>query len=136
MQLVVNKQKNFSSFHNFQYESKGVRVWKACSIGKGKLVPYKEIFETHQGPTSMAVADNHTFFLRLVLLEAIKRNQQMKQKTMNCTNVLNRVAQKHSNPWKSWRRIWSLVIMKKLSNLKAFTKKYEGSGLAVLHHYC
>ena len=26
MQLVVNKQKNFSSFHNFQYESKGVRV--------------------------------------------------------------------------------------------------------------
>ena len=62
MQLVVNKQKNFSSFHNFQYESKGVRVWKAYSIGKGKLVPYREIFETHQGPTSMAVADNQTFF--------------------------------------------------------------------------
>ena len=62
MQLVVNKQKNFSLFHNFQYESKGVRVWKAYSIGKGKLVPYSEIFETHQGPTSMAVADNQTFF--------------------------------------------------------------------------
>ncbi len=62
MQLVVNKQKNFSLFHNFQYESKGVWVWKAYSIGKGKLVPYSEIFETHQGPTSMAVADNQTFF--------------------------------------------------------------------------
>ena len=43
MQLVVNKQENFSSFHNFQYETKGVRVWKAYSIGKGNLVPYKEI---------------------------------------------------------------------------------------------
>ena len=62
MQLVVNKQENFSSFHNFQYETKGVRVWKAYSIGKGKLVPYKEIFETHQGPTVMAVVDNQTFF--------------------------------------------------------------------------
>ena len=38
-----------------------MRVWKAYSIGKGKLVPYKEIFETHQGPTVMAVVDNQTF---------------------------------------------------------------------------
>ena len=63
MQLVVNKQENFSSFHNFQYETKGVRVWKAYSIGRGKLVQYKEIFETHQGPTVMAVVDNQIFFL-------------------------------------------------------------------------
>ena len=61
MQLVVNKQENFSSFHNFQNETKGVRVWKTYSIEKRKLVPYKEIFETHQGPTVMAVVDNQTF---------------------------------------------------------------------------
>ena len=62
MQLVVSKQENFSSFHNFQYETKGVQVWSAYSIGKGKLILYKEIFETHQGPTVMAVVDNQTFF--------------------------------------------------------------------------
>ena len=62
MQLLVNKQQNFRSFHNFQYETKGVRVWKDYSIGKGKLASYEEIFDTYQGPTSMAIADNQTFF--------------------------------------------------------------------------
>ncbi|XP_056021503.1 uncharacterized protein LOC125675075 [Ostrea edulis] len=32
-----------SSLHNFQFSSEGLTVWKAYSIGKGKLIPWSQI---------------------------------------------------------------------------------------------
>ena len=49
--LLVNKIDGFSKYHNFAYEDGGVRVWKAFGIGQGKLIPYDEIYNSHQGPT-------------------------------------------------------------------------------------
>jgi hypothetical protein len=130
MQLVVNKQRISVRFTIFNTKA------KACGFGRPILLAKESLFRIgrflkltrNQNPWPLQITRP---FSLLVLLEAIKRNQQMKQKTMNCTNVLNWVAKKHSNPWKSYRHIRSLVIMKKLSNLKAFTTKYEGSGLAI-----
>ena len=81
MRLVVNKQQNFSSFHNFQYETKGVRVWKAYSIlAKESLFRIRRFLKPTrvQHPWPLLITRH---FSLLVLLEAIKRNQQMKQKT-------------------------------------------------------
>ena len=33
--LEIKKVKGFSTFHNFQYESNGIRLWKAYGIGEG-----------------------------------------------------------------------------------------------------
>ena len=36
--LQVNKIDSFSKYHNFMYEEKGVRVWKAFGVGPEKLI--------------------------------------------------------------------------------------------------
>ena len=38
--LSVKKMEQFSSFHNFEYEADGLRVWKCYGIGDGKYIPY------------------------------------------------------------------------------------------------
>ena len=42
-QLSVKKIRDFSSYHNFQYEDAGIRVWKAYGIGRGKKLSDKDI---------------------------------------------------------------------------------------------
>lgn len=39
---AFNKIPGISLLYNFMYEEKGVKVWKAYGIGKGKHLPYKE----------------------------------------------------------------------------------------------
>ena len=51
--LEVNKLDNFGAFHNFHFESSGIRAWKAYGIGSGKLFPYKALYVKHQGPTML-----------------------------------------------------------------------------------
>ena len=59
--LSVNKIEQFSSFHNFQCEDSGLRVWK-CYIGKGKFLPYDYFYIKHQGPTLLHAAESHGFY--------------------------------------------------------------------------
>ena len=40
--LKVNKIDGFSKFHNFTYDDKGLRVWRAYGIGPGKLIPFDD----------------------------------------------------------------------------------------------
>ena len=51
--LKVKKLESFSSLHNFAYTSDGVTIWKAYGVGKGKQIPNKEIYITHQGATHL-----------------------------------------------------------------------------------
>ena len=60
--LCLNKIENFSSFHNFEYEDSGLRVWKCYGIGKGKCFPYDEIYIKHQGQTLLKFDDNKKIY--------------------------------------------------------------------------
>ena len=60
--LTIKKLKGFSSFHNFQHENEGIRMWKAFSIGSGKFIPYPEIFLQHLGLTNLKVEEDQQFF--------------------------------------------------------------------------
>ena len=60
--LSVNKIDQFSTFHNFTYESSGLRVWKCYGIGEGKLIPYEDIYITHQGPTMLQTTESQGFY--------------------------------------------------------------------------
>ena len=53
--LEVNKADGFSRYHNFKFELNGIRVWRACGIGKGKVIPYQDIIVKAQGPTDLVV---------------------------------------------------------------------------------
>ena len=53
--LQVKKIDGYSKYHNFAYEEKGVRIWKAFGVGQGKLICYEELYNEHQGPTALSV---------------------------------------------------------------------------------
>ena len=60
--LKIIKLKGFNSFQNFQHEDKGIRMWKAFSVGSGRFIPYSETFLQHQGPTKLKVEEDQHFF--------------------------------------------------------------------------
>lgn len=60
--ILVNKVDGFSAYHNFSYEEKGVRVWKAYAIGPGRLIPYETWQSKPQGPTLLHVEEGKGFF--------------------------------------------------------------------------
>ena len=53
--LEVNKVDGFSRYHNFKFESNGIRVWRAYGVGKGRVIPYQDIIVNPQGPTDLVV---------------------------------------------------------------------------------
>ena len=53
--LEVNKVNGFSRYHNFKFELNVIRVWRAYGVGKGKVIPYKDIIVKPQGPTDLVV---------------------------------------------------------------------------------
>ena len=53
--LQVNKVDGFRRYHNFKFELKGFRVWRAYGVGKSKVIPYQDIIVKPQGPTDLAV---------------------------------------------------------------------------------
>ena len=60
--IDVTKIPNFSTYHNFEFEPRGIRVRKAYSVGQGKTVNYTDIVRKPQGPTSIVVKDKQNFF--------------------------------------------------------------------------
>ncbi|CAB3984487.1 Transposon Tf2-6 poly [Paramuricea clavata] len=61
--LQVKNINAFGSLHNFRYETKGLRVWKAFGIGPGKLIPWHAIYIHHQSPTKLTIDGKKEFFL-------------------------------------------------------------------------
>ena len=70
-QLSVKKIKDFSSYHNFQYEEAGIRVWKAYGIGRGKKISDKDIYISRQVSTELQVS---------VKFPAVQQTRQTKLK--------------------------------------------------------
>ena len=58
----VNKIDGFSKLHNFTYDDKGLRVWRAYDIGPGKLIPFDDVVVEHQEVTGLIVQENGDFF--------------------------------------------------------------------------
>ena len=53
---------NFSAFHNFRFEVSGVRrMWKAFTVGIGKLIPYDELYITHQKACGLLIGVEEEF---------------------------------------------------------------------------
>ena len=53
--IDVQSIEGFSSYHNFAYETGGVRVCKSNGIGQGKLIPFDSLFKRHQSCTDLVV---------------------------------------------------------------------------------
>ena len=60
--LFKNKIEHFGSFHNFEYEDSGVRVWKCYGIGNGKHIPYNAIYIKHQDNTVLQTTESQGFY--------------------------------------------------------------------------
>ncbi|CAH3180820.1 unnamed protein product [Porites lobata] len=56
--LEVHKIEGFSKYHNFKFELKGIRAWRAYGVGLGKFIPYREVITEPQGPTGLIVHEN------------------------------------------------------------------------------
>ena len=50
-----NKIPGISVLNNFQYEERGIRVWKAYDIGPGRFIPYSGLGVTPQEDTGLRV---------------------------------------------------------------------------------
>ena len=53
--LEVKKTDHFSRYHNFQFESNGIQIWRAYGVGQGRLIPYQDIIVKPQGPTDLVI---------------------------------------------------------------------------------
>ncbi|KAK3713304.1 hypothetical protein QZH41_000682 [Actinostola sp. cb2023] len=60
--LAINKIENFSSFHNFEHEDSGLRVWKCYGMGSGKYIPYESLCVKYQGPTMLQTKEGQGFY--------------------------------------------------------------------------
>ena len=61
--LQVKKIDHLSGFHNFTFESSGIRARRAYKIGRGKLFPYDTLYLKHQEATGLMTKDaDKTFF--------------------------------------------------------------------------
>ena len=71
----MNKINQFRTFHNFTYESSSLK-----GIGEGKLIPYDDIYITHQGPTMLQTIESQGFYDHPEKRE-IKRRVEASKKT-------------------------------------------------------
>lgn len=78
--LQVKKMDNFSRYHNFKYESNGVRVWKAYGVGPGKLILYDDIIKKRQNSTCLKVNIDFFPFQQARLYSPSKPNQDCQNK--------------------------------------------------------
>ena len=60
--LEVQKIKQLSELHNFRYEESGIRVWKAYTVGVGRLIPWESLHIRHQGCTHISLMEGKGFF--------------------------------------------------------------------------
>ena len=62
--LKVKKLRQFSAMHSFSYETGGLRVWKAFQVGPGKLIPWNDIYVSHQSAADLMIEEGNFAFVR------------------------------------------------------------------------
>ena len=72
--LKVNKIDGFSKLHNFAYDEKGLRVWRAYDIGQGKLIPFDDVVVEQQEATGLIVQENGDIFAPTPLNQSTEKN--------------------------------------------------------------
>ncbi|CAB4011594.1 hypothetical protein AWC38_SpisGene58 [Paramuricea clavata] len=78
--LVIKKVKGCSTIHNFQYESNGIRLWKAYGIGNGKLIKNDFLFSSHLERSSLLeVVEGQHFFENNSIRELQIKNKNAQQ---------------------------------------------------------
>ena len=60
--LKVNKIDSLSKLHNFTWDDKGLRLWRAYDIGPGKLIPFDDVVVEQEEATGLIVQENGDFF--------------------------------------------------------------------------
>ena len=60
--IDVTKIPNFSAYHNFKFEPRGIRVRRAYSVGLCKTLNYTDIVRKPQGPASKVVRNKQNIF--------------------------------------------------------------------------
>ena len=58
----VDRNRNFSAFHNFSYRAGGVRISKTYEIGPGKLMTWSQLNVQGQGPIYVNEVSEQGFF--------------------------------------------------------------------------
>ena len=76
----------FSSFHNFEYEADGLRVWKCYGIGDGKYIPYEMLYVTNQVPTALQTVESEEFYVPLGKGE-VKPSSEASKSTESSTSL-------------------------------------------------
>ncbi|CAB4028800.1 Retrovirus-related Pol poly, partial [Paramuricea clavata] len=56
--LQVKKIDGFGKLHNIQFEEKGIRVWKAYGIGRGKEISFEQLVSQSQGSTGLKIVND------------------------------------------------------------------------------
>ena len=108
--LQVNKIDGFSKYHNFMYEEKGVRVWKVFEVGPGKLIVYDQLYNAHQGPTSLSVQGEFFPFDSAAIVSPCFLSESLPKKWMPSLSVRTLAAEKCSRSLVSWSFILMLEI--------------------------
>ena len=60
-QFKAIRIQDFSLYHNFVYNEKGLCMSKAYDVGPGKLMAWTELKVQNQSPIKVNIAENHTF---------------------------------------------------------------------------
>jgi hypothetical protein len=115
--LKMTKLEGFSSFHNFQHEDKGIRIWKAFSVGSGRFIPHSNIFLQHQGPTNLKVEEDQDFFQKSVAEASRSSKTRFLTRKFKFMSAQNPDVAKSSTQWKTYACI-----------LKAHSHSHSTSG--------
>ena len=79
--LVIKKINGFSTFHNFQYDSYGIRLWKAYGIGEGKFTRNDSVFSSHLERSSLLEGvEGQNFFENKSIRELKIKDKDTQQK--------------------------------------------------------
>ena len=82
--LDVQSIEGFSSYHNFAYETGGVRVWKSYGIGRRKLIPFDSLFKRHQSCTDLVVVKDFFPFKATHLYKSARASGAEKDGVFPC----------------------------------------------------
>ena len=60
--LEVKKMVGFKRLHNFQFEEKGIRVWRSYGKGPGEEFPFDQLVSQSQESTALLVISGFFYF--------------------------------------------------------------------------
>ena len=85
--LQVKKIDHLSGFHNFTFESSGIRARRAYKIGRGKLFPYDTLYLKHQEASGLMTKDADEKFFEPIKERRLKTKKPKDVQLPSGTNA-------------------------------------------------